>query len=216
MHLFVITSVVYSKLPSPVSSIERYEQLHETINSVHKYMKNTDYSIIVLEGIVLPQDQIDRLMPKINHLFSINGILDLPKSLGESVLLMTFFSSQEFKHIQKNVETISKLSGRYYFTDSFDFFKYDMRSSVIKHDIRSWFRPDAGIYDTRYYRFHIDHIHYFTQKLQNVIESIINKQEPDIEHAFFSNQILPPHTLVYPKDLGVEGLISISNQIVKD
>ena len=216
MHLFVITSVVNSKLPSPVSPLKRYEQLHETIDSVHKYMKDMKYCIVVLEGSLLSQTQIDQLSQKIDYFYHVNNVLGLPKSIGEYLLLMTYFSSDQFKKIKHDIETISKLSGRYYLTESFNFSKYDVHSSIIKYDVRSWYRADAGIYDTRYYRFHVDYIDYFVDKLKKVLESILNHQDPDIEHAFFSNQILPPHTLIHPENLGVEGLISISSDIVKD
>lgn len=218
MHLFIVTSVIYTKHASVFSPETRLNQLIETIKSIRKHMNDkniTEYIITVLEGSPLSQQDILILSKHANYIFMFN-ITELPKSIGEAVMLKNYFDLDSFKSIQPVLETISKISGRYYLTDQFDFLKFDMNDSIIKKDIRNWFRPNAGIYDTRYYRFHASHVSHFNKKVGDVVNSLFQGEDPDIEHSFFSNQVFPEHTLFHPEELGIEGLLAPSGTIVKD
>ena len=121
-------------------------------------------------------------------------MIGLQKSHGEATLLQSYFTSDVFKAIRANIKTISKLSGRYELTETFDFQAYDIRSTVIKHY--------GSVYDTRYYRFHVDNADYFIKKLEDVVKSV---QYMDIEHAFYSHQVFPKGSIIHPEQLGVCG-----------
>ena len=207
MHLFIVTSVIYTKHASVFSPETRLNQLINTIQSIRKHMndkKITEYTITVLEGSPLSQQDISLLSKHANYICMFN-ITDLPKSIGESVMLKNYFEIDTFKTIQPTLETISKVSGRYYLTEEFNFNRYPLESSVIK--------TYDDVYDTRYYRFNASNADFFISKLDDVMKTL---DREDIEHSFYRNQIFPKHTLIHPNTLGVEGQIAPSGAVQKD
>jgi hypothetical protein len=147
----------------------------------------------LIEGSDITDAEERELTKYVDHLYKQN-VIGIDKSRGEVILLASYFSSDSFKRIRQNIKTISKLSGRYELNEKFNFNLYDEKASVIN--------KENDVYNTRYYRFHIDSIDRFIEKLNAVFESI---NYMDIEHAFYLHQIFPMETLVHPETLGVCG-----------
>jgi len=202
MHLFIVTSVVHSYLPSVFTPIQRFEQLIYSLESIRK--KVNDSYIVVIEGSLLSNGEKKVLSNYSNYIYEHN-VLGIQKSLGEATLIQHYFQSNHFKEIRNEITTISKLSGRYVLTSDFDFSSFDEKLSIIK--------TYSNVYDTRYYRFHINSADYFISKLENVKKTL---HLEDIEHSFFRNQIFPNETLFHPEKLGVAGQIAPTGKVQID
>lgn len=191
-HLCIITSVVHTNLQSVFDAKTRLDQLLNTINSVKRFTP-CDY-IVVLEGGVLNDTERELIKANCHDLYEYN-VNGLPKSDGEIALIRSYFEDQTSRRVIPT-QTISKISGRYELTSTFEFFKYPMESTVIKHY--------GVVYDTRYYRFHAANLPWFIEKLPKVAQYIKTTGQ-DIEHAYYANEILPKTTMIHPDILGCRG-----------
>jgi len=204
MHLFVVTSVIYTYQASVFSPMKRLEQLINTFDSIYSKMQGQQIYIVLIEGSMLSRGEIKVLSKYVNYIHFTN-VLNFPKSMGEASLLKSYFTSNHFQQLKPNLQTISKISGRYYLTEEFNFNRYPLESSVIK--------TYDDVYDTRYYRFNASNADFFISKLDDVMKTL---DREDIEHSFYRNQIFPKHTLIHPNTLGVEGQIAPSGAVQKD
>jgi hypothetical protein len=188
INLVVITSVIHNYHPSIYSAQERFEQLiNQTIKSIQDKIPNP--YIVVLEGSHLNQDEKNILKnSKIDGLFyfDVNGY---NKSGGELLLLLNYFESIFYQKLKNNfhIQTISKFSGRYYFTEKHKFDDYSIEDFVFKK-IDNTYWSNQGIYETRYYRFPFYYEETFINKLKDILK---NGMHIDIEHSFYKYNVLP-------------------------
>ena len=171
-NLVLITSVInIVKTPfnvgvrSVYSQQDRFDQTLYTIKSIKNYIPNP--YIVLLEGSDLTKEQID----KINEVGcdqiymvskNIREHIDGPcKSVGELYILLDYLNN--LKNVNE-YETISKISGRYYLNDKFDWNKYPI-DKAIYHCNKV--RNNMTHYNTRYYRIPV--------KYYDLYKDILNK-----------------------------------------
>ncbi len=204
MHLFLITSVVYTNTQTVFNSQERLNQLIESIKSVRDRVKNV--YIVVIEGSFITNKDRELIQKYADFIFYFD-VINLEKSMGEIYLIKSYLNYLVYNnnnHIKlDSIETISKLSGRYLLTDDFVFYKYDNDKSIV--------HTRTKVYQTTYYRFNAKYIHYFLSKLEDVLKTISYE---DIEHSFFSNQVFPIDTIQSTQNLGIYGYISPTGEKV--
>lgn len=186
INLVVVTSVVHPYLPSKYTANERFEQLISlTIPSIKKKIPN--HYIVVVEGSSLSKEQINFLKNQgINDLLFVD-IKNYEKSYGELSLLVKYFQSTFFKNLlkNKNILTVNKISGRYFLTDNYDFFKHPVDKVLIKkYDKSEW--TNMGICDTRYYRFPFSLFPKYFETLNKILEQGIFI---DLEHSFYNYKV---------------------------
>jgi hypothetical protein len=214
INLIAVTSVINAYNLSIYSSDERLQQLiDKTIPSIKNKIPNS--YIAVIEGSNLSEKQIKILKnSKIDSLVYVD-IKNYNKSNGELSLLLNFFKSDIFNNIKKqyNIQTINKISGRYWLNDDFNFNEYDEQDCVIlKKDEKTW-AGGNGVCETRYYRFPYKHYDYFLNNLQKIKNHGIYV---DIEHSFYKNEILPFKNIKKIDKLNVEGYFAPSGKFICD
>lgn len=213
INLVVITSAINPFDISMYSSEERIDQLvNKTIPSIRKKIPNSH--IVVIEGSVLSKEQILKLKnTKIENLLY-TDVKDLKKSYGELILLLNFFTSNVFINLtkEKHINTINKISGRYWFTDKFEFEEHDYEDClIIKKDEKTW--SGKGLCETRYYRFPPSCYKQYINALQNIKNKGI---EIDLEHSFYENEALPFNKIKKIDKINVEGNVAPNGTFVSD
>lgn len=202
-NLVIITSCIKSYDYSIFSIYERYVQLLKTIDSIIN--KVPQYYIIILEGSYLTFEQEKELLNKgVENIYYYN-VQGLQKSVGEITMLLSYFKSDSFKNLE-NINTITKLSGRYFFTDDYIFNENFAYKMYIQN---TW--SGHGLCDTRFYRFPIGYVNIFVKNLQIVHDSPIFI---DIEHSFFEYQVFPIQERL--DKLNVNGQLAPNGQWTND
>lgn len=188
VNLVVVTSVIHYYHPSVYSPEERLFQLvNKTIKTIKEKIPNS--YIVILEGGNLNKEEKNILKnAKVDELLY-HDVSKYNKSGGELMLLKNYFFSDFFEKLQKekNIETISKISGRYFLTDNFNFYNHTTDSFVIKKIDKTYW-SHQGIFETRYYRFPYSYIDIFKNKLQEILN---NGLHIDIEHSFYKYNVFP-------------------------
>jgi len=178
-NLVLITSVVRPiKSNSVYSENERFSQLLISIDSIKKKIPNS--YIIVLEGSS-HQDHMKYYILKSGANIFYFDVTNLDKQYGESNLLYNFFLSDVFSKIKnKNILSISKLSGRYYLNDNFKFY-FDNETCICKIITAedSWSKIPHVI--TTFYSIPYKYCDNFINGIKKCCENIFI----DIEHSFY-------------------------------
>lgn len=93
----------------------------------------------------------------------------LTKSQGEARLLYRYLTSDHFKSLS-DIQTVSKISGRYYLNDMFTWESLPIHKFIIAFiPIVLMGKP---LYNTRYYRIANKCIQYFIDGLRHYLSSI--------------------------------------------
>ena len=214
MHLIVITSVVRPKnAPSVFSAEERFDQLLDSIKGAT--CKVPDCFVVVIEGSSYTDDQVRAVMESGAHHIAHVNVDAYAKSLGEVMLLRTFFRSDIFLGLieKHNILSVSKLSGRYVLTDDF-LFHYDGDTCICKISDPGTTYSGHGILDTRYYCFPITYLENFLQGLDKCCQNGIFV---DIEHSFYLYQAVPVDKINRDKQkINVSGCYAPDGKYVED
>lgn len=213
INLVVVTSVIHNYHPSIYSCEERLDQLiNKTIKSVKNKIPNS--YIVVLEGSAVNDEEKNALKDaKIDGLFHFN-VDGYTKSGGELLLLLNYFTSPFYEKIknQFEIQTISKFSGRYYFTDEHNFDDYSIYDFIFKK-INKTYWSNEGIYETRYYRFPFSYENTFIFKLKEILNKGIHI---DIEHSFYKYNVLPIEKCLKIDKMFVAGNIAPDGNAILD
>lgn len=190
---------------------QRKEQTVHTISTVREKIPNS--YIVMIEGGHMDQSEETTFTVLADHLFR-TDVTQYPKSPGEGTLLYRYLTSDHFKSL-KDVESVSKLSGRYYLNDDFHWDSLPQDKSIIAFVPVAW--SGKPVYNTRYYRIPSKHLSNFVEGLERYLKSrealVAN---PDIEHCFYSHNIIVHNEVYCPTPLGVCGLITGTNKFVTD
>ena len=181
MNVVLVTSVINAK-DSCFSSEERLKQTIElTIPSIKKKIPNS--YVVILEGSNVSDEQKNKLEKVCDEIFYVDlGGLD--KQSGEINLLYKYLTSEIFLEKKTKIENLLKISGRYYFSNQYDFEKYN--KSVILNSKSSW--TNHIVSHTTYYKLFKDDISQFIEKLTIIIKTGIFI---DIEHTFYKYNMVP-------------------------
>jgi hypothetical protein len=200
-NLFYITCAVKpttetSAFPTHI----RIQQILLSIQSVRKKVPNS--FIVLLETGSASDEEKNFLQSQVDHYMTISATT-LVKSKGEATLIHGFFTSSWFKENQQRFQTFSKLSGRYFLTDAYDFSKYPIDKVFIKF---RWAEKGEGLFETRYYRIPASKINDFITKLNLVVNThpYIFKHT-DIEHAYFLFNFFPLEDTIHDQPIGLAG-----------
>lgn len=199
MNLVLIPSVIKNAILSPhLTEEDRLEQTRVSIKTVKDKIPNAH--VVIIEGGIINDNLYNNFKDfGADEVFytSVNG---LGKSEGELKLLCSYLSSENFSQILKDCESISKLSGRYYLTDDFDF----TDDYIIYCIDKSW--SGHGACSTRYWKAEKDYIPTLINKLFELKTCI--GQFIDIEHAFYYYDVIPQNKIKKDKLVGVTGIVS--------
>lgn len=213
INLIVVTSVIHNYHPSIYSCEQRLDQLiNKTIKSIKNKVPNP--YIIVLEGSALEEKEKNALKEsKIDGLFHFD-VKGYTKSGGELLLLLNYFTSPFYEKLKNeySIDTISKFSGRYYFTDEHNFEDYSSEDFVFKKIDKTYW-SNQGIYETRYYRFPFNYENIFIEKLKEILNFGIHI---DIEHSFYKYNVLPIDKCLKIDKMFVGGNIAPDGNTVLD
>jgi hypothetical protein len=185
VNLVLITSVIRPvNSESIYSENERFSQLLMSINSVRKKIPNS--YIIVLEGSSYAEHMPYYILNFGANIFYFD-VTHLDKQYGESNLINGFFSSDIFNKLKnKNILSITKLSGRYYLNNEFKFcFDNETCICSIVNPENSWSK--YGIINTRYYSIPYKYCDNFINGIKRCCKEIFI----DIEHSFYLYNIIP-------------------------
>lgn len=209
-NLVLITSVinVNSNIDSVYTSEQRLNQtIQLTINSIKEKIPNP--YIVVLEGSKISKDDVLKFKnSKINELVYID-IAGLNKSYGELTLISEYLNSESFKKLTA-VDTISKISGRYYLTDNFIF--DDAIYKINKITKNTW--TNKSLCNTRYYKFPIEHCEIFKDKIKYLLNN--KKINIDIEHSFYEYDILPMNLIENDNKIHLKGNLAPDGTEISD
>jgi hypothetical protein len=190
---------------------ERITQTIKTIQTVRNKIPNC--YIVIAEGGRIDQSTIDMFTSMVDCLYMTN-ISHLAKSPGEATLLYRYLTSIQFESLD-NIGTISKISGRYYLNDYFNWDSLPTDKTIISLVPVAWM--GKPLYKTRYYRIPHKHLRHFVDGLCRYINSDeAAKAWPDIEHCFYQHNIIIHNNVYCPTILGVCGLITGNREFVQD
>jgi len=187
----LITSVVhttnaplnYSNTRSIYSHQQRFEQMLETIESVRKYMPDTDIMIIECSP---KSEYMTKLSEKVEHFLNleINETVNLSpeKGKGEAVLLLEGLSFLKDKY-----QNIYKLSGRYVLQPTFNKAVWNSRNMITACRTDKYGMPNSM--HTFFYKLPAYSIPYFTAALNDYIFNSTNESIENFIAARIKNFI---------------------------
>lgn len=216
MHVVLVTSMLRPINDRTIfSTSQRIEQTYNTIATIRQKIPNN--YIVMIEGGDMNENEQQEFSKLVDFLFR-TDVKHLPKSPGEGTLLHRYLTSDHFKSLE-NVETVSKLSGRYYLNDDFHWDENHIDKFLIglipSTSHLAWMKK--SLYKTRYYRIPQKYIQYFIDGLTNYINSKeFASAWPDIEHCFYLFDIIKHDEVYSPEKIGVCGLITGSNEFISD
>ena len=191
-YLFVITSVVNVKCRSIYNSEERYNQTLITIKTIKKHVINANIVVVELSKDIVFDDVT------MFYITDLPDVVYYDKTLGESLILKTFFNSDVFRSI--DTDYIFKISGRYYLNDLFNMNNFNLNEFNSNKTLMN-----EECYSTCFFGIPPSKINILLNNLDNIIS---NPYNGDIEHRLFKN------TYVNNVNMGVSGNIAPTGQLI--
>jgi hypothetical protein len=191
-YLFVITSVVNVKCRSIYNSEERYNQTLFTIETIKKHVTNANIVVVELSKDIVFDDVT------MFYITDLPDVIYYDKTLGESLILKTFFNSDFFRSI--DTDYIFKISGRYYLNDLFNMSNFNLNEFNSNKT-----RINEECYSTCFFGIPPSKINILLNNLDFIIS---NPYNGDIEHRIFRN------TYVNNVNMGVSGNIAPTGQLI--
>lgn len=208
-NLVVITSIFYTPW-SVYSYEERLKQIENSIASVRTHIPNS--YVVLLEGGTARATDIEYFKNIVDEYITIN-VTSLLKSVGEFTLLHTYFNMESTKSKILECNSISKLSGRYYFNDNFSFEKYTDRV-CIKYRVD---HNNLGVFETRYYKMPASYFTKFLTRLNTLAQdSTFMTGYEDIEHGMASKGVFLVEDATQNDLIGISGNIAPDGSPVED
>ncbi len=195
-NLVVITSAINIDC-SVFNPSQRLDQLITTIQNVKYNIPNP--IIVVLEASDLSFEYKSKILDCGVDDIMIKNSINKYKSYGELNLLLSFFNSS-YINKYKHCKTVTKISGRYWFTNKFDFYNFPIDMPVFKEAAYA----TRTVYAVCFYRFPMTNIVDFTNKLIEINEKGIIY---DLEISFMEYNIFPKDIMYCPKYVGFAGLV---------
>lgn len=218
-NLILITSIVnvpltplsYTHVRSVFSSMERFEQTKNTINSIRTHIPNSKIILIECSNLTLEQTNYfihtcDYFLNLIHNENDVNNIYSKSKSLGESTMTIAAINYI----IQQNIlfDNFFKISGRYWLSEHFEYSNFDNDHIVIHH-----IDNDPNNTSTCLYKLHKSNLSDFYLFLINNTHLMLQCIGHEVLFARFLNT--PKlNKIVHLKKIGVKGFISVSNDFI--
>jgi len=213
MNLVYITCAVRPTVEtSCFSGEQRFFQIIKSIESVHKKVPNC--FIVLLETGSATDEEKEVLSQIVNFYITVN-VTTLVKSMGEATMIYRFLSSSWFQENKGRFSTFSKLSGRYFLTDSFDFSKYPLDKIFIR--FRWGGGEREGLFETRYYRIPASKIDLYRKNLEHLlINNTYIFKSLDVEHLYFLLNFFPLEETIHDQTIGLAGWVTGNGQYLEE
>ena len=215
-NIIIITSVLnctdkklsYYHKRSVFSLKERYKHTINSIESIRKYIKNSEILYCECSDLSDNIDIENDIISKVDYYYNYNNNLVVKnavdselKGLGETYLLLE--GIEKIINLKKRYKNIFKLSGRYNLNNNFnlDIFNND------KNIFTNWDNSNES-YCTIFYKININDIYFFKYALLKSIEDLNNKQS--IEYCiykYFDKNILIVNKVNVSGYLSTEGYL---------
>jgi hypothetical protein len=212
MNLVYITCAVRPTVEtSCFSGEQRFFQIIKSIESVHKKVPNC-FIVLLETGSATSEEK--EVLSKLVHLYMTVNVTTLIKSMGEATMIHKFLSSSWFQENKGRFSTFSKLSGRYFLTDSFDFSKYPLDKIFIRF---RWGGESEGLFETRYYRIPVSKIDLYTQNLENLLRNHAYVFKfLDVEHLYFLLNFFPLEDTINDQSIGLAGWMTGDGRYIEE
>lgn len=209
MNVVLVTSMIRPiNGPSIFTTTERISQTIKTIETVRKKIERC--YIVLIEGSIIEEDEKKLLKESVDNIYAFD-VTPCYKSIGEAILICNYLSSDSFKEL-KNVNTVTKISGRYHLNTGFD----DIHKFSLYSPYSKFFQSfcilyveqthiHLGAFNTTFYKMHVSGLPFFIEGLNRYIHS--EKPVYDIEHSFNVYNVVPKDYCKLHK-IHVSGLIS--------
>jgi hypothetical protein len=223
-NLVMITSVIHTAKEdlsyakrSVYTHAERLEQTYKSIRTAKEKVPNA--VVVLVEGSEITEEETTAILAAgVDYIHRVDKskrrIIDSPhKSIAEITLMLDFFKSDYMQTRTTTFVTLSKLSGRYFLNDKFDFSKFDIDQSVF-------LCTGVSYCETRYFRINMKYFDEFVRILEGALtDPEILSEKKGVESYAFPTRFSPPHKL-YMRDegayIGVEGNIAVSGQHIEE
>jgi len=216
-NLVIITSVIHT-IDAPLSygkrslmtHDQRFQQTRYSISSVRERIPNP--YVVLIEGSDITEEEAAEFMQmgcdQIHMVSdSVRKFINGPhKSVGEVKMLMDYLTTVD----PDDYETISKISGRYYLTDNFDWDRKPIDAPLYSCEFNTHYNKEGEmLYNTRYYRFPMSDFH----KYLNVLHSTLEDPEfvngiMDVEHYNIFKTFRDDNKTMKPELIGVRGYVA--------
>jgi hypothetical protein len=216
MNLILVTSVlrpICIGSESIFTTAERISQTIRTVKTIKTKVKRC--YIVMIEGGRIENEEKELFKGLVDELFVVDGS-SYCKSKGEAHLLYKYLTSSNFTSLCNDdlpVNTVTKISGRYYlndiFTDSSVFILYSPYSMLALKFVILFVKEThlgKSAYNTTFYKIHKSDLDYFVKGLDIYLN--IGEDSLDIEHCFFKYNVIPFENVYSPEIIGISGFIS--------
>ena len=213
-NLIVITTAIRSLTSHTCFTPEmRFLQVMRTILSIHEKVPNP--FIVILDTGTLTNQQTELLNVYVNQIINMESSM-LSKNGGEIIMLYKYFFSRQFEEILPSIKTFSKISGRYFLTERFNFEKHDLSKNLIK---LTYHHVPGNYIEGRYFRIPKERLVAFTQKYIAMVNELIEKNTIDtvsIEVELFKYNLFDLEHSIYKEHLGVGGNFACTGKYNED
>lgn len=212
-NLVIITSAVHSLTAFSTFSPEmRFLQILRSILTTLEKIPNP--YIVLLDTGTMNDLQKEILKDYIHELCIFEKAYNLTKNGGELIMTWKYFNSDGFKNKFNEFATINKLSGRYFFTERFDFHKYDLSKNLIRFRLKDTCPP---YFDTRYFRLPVERFQRFLEKYNEFCNEGLEKiNESSVENVYYQRRFFEPDECIWDQHIGVGGNFADGGAYVED
>ena len=210
-NLVILTCAVFVKENSVFPTEVRIKQVLMSIQSIRE--KVPDPYIVLLEVGSIGQDLVMYLTSLVDEYICMN-VSHLNKNQGEATMMYKYLSSDSFCEKSSEFASLSKLSGRYFLSNEFDFQRVPLEKPWIKHRLGS---RGEDIYETRYFRMPMSYVPHFYQKYDEFMKTKFQMLDyDDVEHIYVSQGFIRKEDSVLAVKIGVAGWVSGSGDFLVD
>jgi hypothetical protein len=129
-------------------------------------------------------------------------------------MLYFYFVSPQFQSILPRCKTINKICGRYYFTERFQFDKFDLNKNLIRYRERPAIPP---YFDTRYFRMSREGFEPFWNAFQKYVNEKPNEVYGcSVENLFYVEKFFKVEDCIHDQQIGVGGFFACNGHYIED
>lgn len=210
-NLVILTCAVFVKENTVFPTEVRIKQILMSIESIRR--KIPDSYIVLLEVGSVGEDVVNFLKPLVDEYICMN-VPHLNKNQGEATMMYKYLSSDSFRQKSSEFASLSKLSGRYFLSEEFDFYRVPLEKPWIKYRTGS---RGEGIYETRYFRMPISYVSHFYEKYDIFMKNNFQMLDyDDVEHIYVHQGFIRPEDSIINVKIGVAGWVSGSGDFLVD
>lgn len=213
-NIVLITSICYpSQNPFTYINIrsvythkERFEQLKQTIHSARTKIPNS--YIFLVEYSDFDKEELEYLYRYCDFVYNLKDkMLDEEihskyKALGERIMTLM---ALDYIHNNYNAKNIFKISGRYMYSENFDY-------NIYNNDKMNFYPIYGNINNisTCGYKIPTKYLNKYLEYLSTTRETIINIYSGSYEQYIAAFVIQNINNIIFLEKLGIEGRVSVS------